>query len=81
MTFEEVLTQAIAILQRSGRVSYGALKVQFPLDDDLLELLKDEIIEVHQLARDQEGKLLVWTGDTAATALASHPHQTRNTHR
>src|SRR6266446_7857997 len=68
MTFEEVLTQAIAMLQRSGRVSYGALKVQFQLDDDLLELLKDEIVEVHQLARDQEGKMLVWTGDTAAVA-------------
>ena len=66
MTFEEVLTQAMAMLQRLGRVSYRALKVQFQLDDDLLELLKDEIVEVHQLARDQEGKMLVWTGDPAA---------------
>ena len=64
VTFEEVLTQAIAMLQRLGRVSYRALKVQFQLDDDLLELLKDEIVAVHQLARDQEGKMLVWTGDT-----------------
>jgi hypothetical protein len=79
MTFEEVLTQAIAMLQRSGRVSYGALKVQFPLDDDLLELLKDEIIEVHQLARDQEGKLVVWTGDTTAAVFGfpSTPDQER----
>src|SRR6266446_7331327 len=77
MTFEEVLTQAIAMLQRSGRVSYGALKVQFQLDDDLLELLKDEIIEVHQLARDQEGKLLVWAGEgrvtPASTSLSPPP--------
>jgi class 3 adenylate cyclase/tetratricopeptide (TPR) repeat protein len=65
-TFEEVLTQAMAMLQRLGRVSYRALKVQFQLDDDLLALLTDEIVEVHQLARDQEGKMLVWTGDTAA---------------
>ena len=49
MTFEEILTQAIAMLQRLGRVSYRALKVQFQLDDDLLELLKDEIVAVHQL--------------------------------
>ena len=66
MTFEEVLTQAIAMLQRLGRVSYRALKVQSQLDDDLLALLTDEIVAVHQLARDQEGKMLVWTGDAAA---------------
>src|SRR5262245_41950312 len=70
VTFEEILTQAIAMLQRLGRVSYRALKVQFQLDDDLLELLKDEIVEVHQLARDQEGKMLVWTGDTTTVAPA-----------
>ena len=73
VTFEEILTQAIAMLQRLGRVSYRALKVQFQLDDDLLELLKDEIVEVHQLARDQEGKMLVWTGDTTATAPSRPP--------
>src|SRR5262245_62019019 len=73
VTFEEILTQAIAMLQRLGRVSYRALKVQFRLDDDLLELLKDEIVEVHQLARDQEGKMLVWTGDTTADAPSLPP--------
>jgi hypothetical protein len=66
VTFEEILTQAMAMLQRLGRVSYRALKVQFQLDDDLLALLKDEIVEVHQVAQDQEGKMLVWTGDSAA---------------
>jgi hypothetical protein len=72
VTFEEVLTQAIAMLQRLGRVSYRALKVQFQLDDDLLEILKGEIVEVHQLATDQDGKMLVWAGDVRATpALTS----------
>jgi hypothetical protein len=33
MTFEEVLDQAIAMLQRQGRVSYRALKRQFDLND------------------------------------------------
>ena len=73
VTFEEVLTQAIAMLQRLGRVSYRALKVQFQLDDDLLELLKDEIVEVHQLARDQESKMLVWTRDTTAAVPSLPP--------
>ena len=65
MTFDDVLEQALAMLRRRGRVSYRALKVQFQLDDDLLALLRDEIVEVHQLARDQEGTMLVWTGDDA----------------
>jgi hypothetical protein len=70
MTFDEILEQALEMLQRHGRVSYRALKVQFQLDDDLLDLLRDKIVEVHQLARDQEGKMLVWTGDTAAEVWA-----------
>lgn len=67
MTFEEVLTQALAMLQRQGRVSYRALKRQFGLDDEYLDDLKVEIIGVHQLAIDQDGTMLVWIGDAAAT--------------
>ena len=40
MTFEEMLDQAMAMLQRRGRVTYRALKLQFSLDDDHLEALK-----------------------------------------
>lgn len=36
MTFEEILDQTIAMLQRRGRVTYGTLKRQFQLDDDAL---------------------------------------------
>jgi class 3 adenylate cyclase/tetratricopeptide (TPR) repeat protein len=72
VTFEEVLTQTIAMLQRLGRVSYRALKRQFALDDAFLEDLKYEITEVRQLAVDHEGSVLVWTGD-ASTAPASIP--------
>jgi hypothetical protein len=39
MTFEELLDQAIAILQRRGRLTYRALKRQFDLDDDYLDSL------------------------------------------
>ena len=42
MTFDEVLEQALEMLQRRGRVSYRALKVQFQLDDDLLEILAED---------------------------------------
>src|SRR5262245_1113092 len=40
MNFEEILDQAIAMLQRRGRVTYRTLKRQFQLDDDALEDLK-----------------------------------------
>jgi len=48
MTFDEVLEQALERLQRHGRVSYRALKVQFQLDDNPLGVLQDEIVEVHR---------------------------------
>lgn len=73
VTFEEILDQAIAMLQRKGRVSYRALKLQFRLDDEVLDALKDEIIEVHQLAVDQGGKMLVWAGDTGPTPVPPSP--------
>jgi hypothetical protein len=37
MTFDDILEQAIGMLQRRKRVSYRALKRQFDLDDDYLE--------------------------------------------
>src|SRR5262249_52236264 len=47
---------------RQGRVSYGALKRRFALDDAYLQDLKDELVDAQQVARDQDGKVLVWTG-------------------
>jgi hypothetical protein len=56
MTVDEVLDRMLEMLQRRGRVSYRALKRQFDLDGAYVEDLKAEIIEVHQLAADQDGK-------------------------
>ncbi|MGH8070283.1 MAG: adenylate/guanylate cyclase domain-containing protein, partial [Candidatus Entotheonellia bacterium] len=58
-----VLDQVIELLRSRGRVSYRALRVQFNLDDEALEALKAELIEVHQIAVDQAGAMLVWAGD------------------
>jgi hypothetical protein len=44
MTFEEILDQALAMLQRRSRVTYSALKRQFNLDDAFLEDLKEELL-------------------------------------
>ena len=62
MTFEEILDQAIAMLQRRGRLTYGTLKRQFQLDDAALEDLQNELIKGQRLARDEDGEVLVWTG-------------------
>ena len=68
MHFEEILDQAIAMLQRRGRVTYRALKRQFNLDDAFLEDLTVELIKGQRLARDEDGEVLVWTGDAAPPA-------------
>src|SRR5712691_10428136 len=62
MTFEEILDQAIAMLQRRGRLTYGALKRQFQLDDAYLDDVKAELIEGQRVAVDEDGRVLVWTG-------------------
>ena len=68
MTFKELLAQVIDWLQQDKRLSYRALKRQFALDDDYLDDLKAELIEVRRVAIDEDGRVLVWTGDTAPAA-------------
>ena len=63
MTFEEVLDQALAMLQRRGRVTYRTLQLQFELDDDRLDVLKDELLFAYSEILDKEGRGLVWTGE------------------
>ena len=68
MTFEELLDQAIDMLRRRGRVTYRALKLHFQLDDETLDVLKDELLYGQRLAVDEDGRVLVWGGVPAATA-------------
>src|SRR5262252_5385084 len=75
MTFDEVLAQIIDLLKRQGRVSYRALKMRFNLDDEYLDVLKEELLYVHPV-RDDEGRGLIWTGETAtAQAVTSQGPQ------
>jgi class 3 adenylate cyclase/tetratricopeptide (TPR) repeat protein len=73
MTFEELVDQAIAMLERRGRVTYRALKRQFQLDDDVLEDLTAEIIKAQRLAVDEDGEVLVWTGTLAGAGSLPVP--------
>ena len=80
MTFEEILDQAMAMLQRRGRVTYRTLKLQFSLDDDHLEALKDELLYAHPQVVDEDGR--AWSGpekprQTLTQAPPSPPDQER----
>jgi class 3 adenylate cyclase len=57
--FEEAITGTLDVLQRRGRVSYGAITRQYGLSPDDLEALKDELIEILGAARDEGGRMLV----------------------
>src|SRR5213594_2296717 len=76
MTFDEILAQVLDLLRRDGRVSYRALKRRFDLDEDYLEDLKAEIIQAKKLAVDEDGAVLVWTGDstTAPAPVSEQAH-------
>ena len=73
MRFYEVLTQIIGLLALERRVSYQALKRRFDLDDAYLTDVKAEIVDVHRLAVDQDGTMLVWTGGLALAATPAQP--------
>ena len=66
MSFEEILDQALAMLQRRGRVSYRALQRQFALDDTYLEDIKAELLYAYPQVSDDQGRGLIWTGDNTA---------------
>src|SRR5215813_9221507 len=67
MTFEEVLTQIIDLLQQEKRVSYRALKLRFDINDDYIEGIKDELIYAKKWAVDEDNRVLVWTGKGEGT--------------
>src|SRR5262249_48031654 len=71
MDFYAILDQVIAVLRQRKRVAYRALKRQFNLDDDYLEDVKAELIQGQRLAGDEEGAVLVWTGDARTAPTAS----------
>src|SRR5215831_19452631 len=63
MKFSTVVEQVLELLQRQKRISYRALKREFDLDDEYIEDLKTELIAAKRLARDEDGIVLVWTGE------------------
>src|SRR5262249_56629691 len=66
MDFDELLAKILQLLQQEKRLSYRALKRRFALDDEYLEDIKAELIQAKQVARDEAGAVLVWTGGTSS---------------
>ena len=71
MTFEEILDQAMAMLQRRGRVTYSTFKRQFQLDDDALADLLAELRYAHREEIREEEQGVVWTGDAGSPPPAA----------
>jgi hypothetical protein len=61
MTFEELLDQVLAMLQRRGRVTYQTLKLQFHLDEEHLAALTDAILYTSPQVHNEAGRGLVLT--------------------
>jgi class 3 adenylate cyclase len=71
--FLAVVDQVIALLRQRGRVTYRTLQRQFQLDEAALEDLKVELIEGQCLATDEQGTVLVWTGEVTTSAPPAVP--------
>src|SRR5262249_10733546 len=67
MDFYGGLDQVLALLRQRGRVSYRALKVQFHLDDEQLDALKEELLYTQQGEIEEDGRGLAWTGGATVT--------------
>ena len=80
MTFDEMLDQIREMLQHEGRVSYRALKRRFTINDEYIDDLKAELIDAKHLAVDEDGKVLVWVGETpvlSSESRAARHHPSR----
>src|SRR5215475_3266864 len=73
VTFKEVLAQVMEWLQQDKRLSYRALKRQLALDDAYLDDVKAELIEVRRVAVEEDGRVLIWTGDAAPASVVESP--------
>jgi hypothetical protein len=63
--FSEIIDQASLLLRRKGRITYRSLKLEFDLEDEQLDVLKEELIDGQQIACDENAKVLVWAGSSS----------------
>jgi class 3 adenylate cyclase/predicted ATPase len=68
--FQALLPVMMLLLQRQKRVTYTALKYIFGIDDALLGLLREELL-FRKVVRDEQGKGIVWAGETPPVGNSS----------
>ena len=73
MDFYAMLDQVVDLLRSRQRATYRTLKRQFNLDDATLEDLKEELLFTHPQIVDEDGRGLVWTGDTGSVLATPVP--------
>ena len=73
MKFSEIIDQASALLQGKGRLTYRSLKLEFDLDDEQLDVLKEELIDGQRVAVDENSKVLVWVGKDSLESSVQSP--------
>ena len=74
MTFDEILSSVFAQLERERRVAYRALQRRFALTGEDIEDLKTELIDAKQISTGENGRVLVWVGQTQTQeSLSDHP--------
>jgi len=73
MDYDTVLAQVLALLQQEKRLSYRVLKLRLQLDDEALEALKEDLVYAKQLAVDEAGRVLVWTGSADPARFPAPP--------
>jgi class 3 adenylate cyclase/tetratricopeptide (TPR) repeat protein len=72
MSFLDTVLRAKTYLEGQGRVSLGALKLEFELDDARLESLIEELVDIQQVAA-REGKALSWVGSVHTEPSTQQP--------
>ena len=50
-------------------MSYCALKMEFDLDDDQLDVRKEEVVDIQELAADKDGKTLDSVGESQSAGI------------
>src|SRR5262245_12207578 len=73
MDYDAVLAQVLALLQQEKRVADRVRNRHLQFDDELLADLKDDVIFAKKRAVDEDGRVLGWTGETAASSPTSQP--------
>ena len=73
MKFYDVVDQVVEQLKKRGRVSYRALQLEFDLSAEHLDTLKEELIDIQEVAIDRDGKMLTWIGGGASTPTSPKP--------